>query len=122
MSRAINMRLKNNTFLLYFPGAGQREHLVATTIRQYRPVPAVKPVKATRLLQYLRAGPEIQVIGIAQNDLGIDVLRQLPLGYRFHTSHRAYRHKDRRKDLPMVGSDPARPRRRPRAYALQFKL
>ncbi len=48
----------------------KREHLKATRIGEHRPVPGREPMQATHLLDHRFPGPEVQVVGVAQDYLG----------------------------------------------------
>ena len=62
-----------------------------------------KPMQTTRSLENRRAWPEIQVVGIAQYNLGFDLFFQVTLRNRLYTSDRTYRHKNRRFYFTVVG-------------------
>ena len=65
----------------------------------------IKPVQSTRFFQGLQSGPQVQVIGIPEDDTGIDFLRQLTLRHGLYTSGRADGHEDRRRDSSVIGLD-----------------
>jgi hypothetical protein len=60
-------------------------------------------VQATGLVKGIQTGAEVQVIGIAQNDLGLDILFQIPVIHSLHGTHRAHRHEDGGEDFSVVG-------------------
>jgi hypothetical protein len=62
-----------------------------------------EPVKAAGIFEYLRARPQIKMIGVAQDNPGPDVLFQLSGCYPFDAAGSADRHKNRCRDLAMIG-------------------
>jgi len=60
------------------------------------------------------------VISISKYDLGADIRHQLLLRHGFYAARCPYRHKDGRKDLPVVGADLSRPRARFQSLQLKF--
>ncbi len=112
MPGAIDMRLKEDALFLDLPRARQGKYLVAAAVRQYRPAPSAELMQPARLFQHLETGPQVEMIGIAKDDLRPDIFRQLLLGYGFYTPRRADRHKDGSKDLSMIGTDGSGPGRR----------
>src|SRR5690606_38165111 len=99
----IDMGLKKRAFFFDFSGTGKRKDLIASAVRKNRLIPSVETMQALCFLQDLQAGPEIQVVGIAQNDLRLDVLLQLFLRDSLYAPRSAYRHKNGRFHRPMVG-------------------
>ena len=62
-------------------------------------------MQTARLLKNIYARTEIQMIGVAQNYLSLDIITQLMLMHRFHATERTHRHKYGSLDNAMVGSD-----------------
>ena len=56
----------------------QREDLEAARVGQDRPVPAHEPVQPAELGDQLVAGPEVQVVGVAEHDLRPERRAPLP--------------------------------------------
>ena len=67
------MRLKLGAVLGDGPSLGEAEDLKAAAVSQQRTVPADKPVETSPSRDQLVAGTEIEVIGIAEDDLGAAV-------------------------------------------------
>ena len=107
MHGTINMRLKLNAIIRDFRYVPEAEYLVAATIRQYGPVPAVELMQAARLLQNVGGGPQVQMVGVAEYNVGIDVLLQLALMYGLHRTSCAHRHKNGRLNLAVIGFNEA---------------
>ena len=95
---AIDVALELHPVLGDAAKALEGEHLKATRVGQHRPVPGGKPMQPTHLLDHLFAGPEMQVVGVAQNDLGAgaaDIVgAETP-----HDGVGPHRHERRRLDL-----------------------
>ncbi|MPN00186.1 hypothetical protein SDC9_147380 [bioreactor metagenome] len=106
----INMRLKNHSLIGNFSDLGKRIHLISTTVGQYGPVPTVESVQTTGLLQNPGTGSEIQVIGVAQNDLRFDVVAQLIESDTFHRTDCPHRHEYRSENIAVIGGQNARAR------------
>lgn len=100
---AVDVRAKLGALFAQLADARKGEHLEATAVGQHRAVEAVELVQAARLLQHVEARTEVQVVGVAQNDLRLDVLLQFSQVHTFDGAHSAYRHEDGSFDLPVVG-------------------
>ena len=70
----------------------QRKHLKTTAIRKYWSVPAVEFVQSANGLKHLQARAQIQMIGVAQNDLRLDLVAHVADMAGLHRARRAYRH------------------------------
>jgi len=103
------MALKDHAFLAYFAGACQRKYLVAAAVGEDGPVPAVEAVQAAGAFQHFGARTQVEMVGIAQDDLRLYIVGQLPLRYGFYAAGGAYGHENRGEDLTVVGGYPACP-------------
>ena len=93
----VEMRLERDAVLVELAQLRQREHLIATRIRQDRFPPVHQRMQAAQPRHALGARAQHQVIGIAQQDLGA----RRGDGFRLHGLHRrgrAHRHEGRRLD------------------------
>ena len=104
--RPVDVRLERAALLRDLADLRQAHHLEAAAIGQDRAVPAHELMQATEPRDALRAGPQHQVIGIAEQDVGAGFLHLLGIE-RLHRRHRADRHERgraddaaRRHDLP----------------------
>ena len=61
------------TFLTQLADAGEREYLKTTAVGEYRAIPGVETVKTASGAQHVETRTEIEVIGVAQDDLSIDL-------------------------------------------------
>ena len=89
----------------------QREDLEAARVGQDRPVPAHEPVQAAELGDQLVAGPEVQVVGVAEQDLRAERRAPRPASSDFTRRLRPDRHERRRLDLAVRGPQHPGPRR-----------
>ena len=102
MLRTIDMAAKLTTLFLQLADARQREHLETTRVRQDGAVPRVELVQSASLAQDIESWAQIQVVGVAQNDLCLHLLAELSEVYTLHTAHRTHRHEDGRLDGSVV--------------------
>ena len=73
---AVYVRLELAAFLRNLADAAEAEYLEAAAVCEDGAVPAFKLVEA--------AGTEVQVIGVAENDLRLDVFLKVPVVNTFH--------------------------------------
>ena len=73
-SRAVEMRAERDAVVVDRAQVAQADHLVAAGVGQDRPVPGHELVQAAEALDALVAGPQVQVVGVAQDDLGADLV------------------------------------------------
>ena len=86
-------------------GAGQRENLVTPAVCQYGFIPAIEPVQAPGCFQCFKAGPQVQMIGIAQNNLCFYFTLQLFNRKRLYTAHCTHGHKDGCLNCSVISCD-----------------
>ena len=82
-------------FLVHFAPRGKAEHLIAAAVGEDRLVPADECVKAAECADALGARPQIQMIGIGEDDLRAQVV-EIAMRHRLHGALRADRHEGRR--------------------------
>ena len=56
------------------PPLSEGENLVPAAVREYGPLPAYEPVEPSRLLYYLHARSQIEVVGVSEDHLHTDLL------------------------------------------------
>ena len=105
MFRAVNMTTELATLLSEFADTGEREHLKTTRVGQNRTIPGIELVQSTCLAEDIQSRTEIQMVGIAQNDLRLDLFAKLGEMHRLHTSHRTDGHEDGGLNLTVIGGD-----------------
>ncbi len=114
------MALEGHAVAIDLAGLGQGKDLKTTRIGQHGMRPLHKTMQSAHLTDKLVAGPQIQVIGIAQNKRSLDPFELLG-SQGFDTRLGADRCKHRRNKAAMrsskgTGTSPAIPRRN-----LEFK-
>ena len=72
MSRAVEMRSELRALFVDRPPRRKAEDLIAAAVGQNRPRPADEPVQAALAGDQIVAGTQIEMIGVAEDDLGAD--------------------------------------------------
>ena len=121
MLGTVDVRTEFHTFFPHLTDTRQGKHLKTTTVCQHRAVKSVELVQSAGLFNHIQSRSQIQVIGIAQNNLGLNILFQLVQMDSLHRSQCSHRHKDRGFNLSMVGCYQSGPCIRLRIRMLQFK-
>ncbi|CDN43726.1 Uncharacterized protein BN871_DJ_00080 [Paenibacillus sp. P22] len=116
---AVEMGAEFDAFLGDLAHVAQREHLEAAAVRQNRAVPIHELVQAAGIADQVVARTEPQVIGVAENDMGVHFL-ELFRAHRLDGSLGADGHERRRLDDAVRGMDAAEPRPGLLAYFDQF--
>ena len=96
------MRTKFSSFFTQLSDSGQREYLETTAVSQHRAVETVKTVQSACFLDHVQSRTQIEVIGITQNNLRLNILFQFGQMYSLNRAQCAHRHKDRCLYLPVV--------------------
>ena len=96
MLGAIDMRLKHSTFFGNLPTIGKRKNLITTAIGKDWAIPSIELMQTSNFLQGVDTRPQIEVISISKDNVGIDVVLQLALMHSLYCSCGSNRHKDRR--------------------------
>ena len=113
------MALEGYAFLFDLPDTRQGKDLESAAVRQDRAVPAHKPVQAARFPDQGFARPQVQVVGIGQEDLCADLLH-LPRRHRLDAGAGAHGHIDRRGDISVRRMQHAQPRTGLLAHVKKF--
>ena len=106
--RSVQMALEGDALLPDLPDAREGKDLESAAVRQDRLMPVHEAVQAAGLLDQLFSGPQMQVIGIGQQNLGADLLH-LPAGHGLDAGGGAHRHIDRGLNIPVRGVQHAQP-------------
>jgi hypothetical protein len=69
---AVDVALKANSVLGDFAKLGERKDLVASGICKNRAIPPHEIVKPTKFIEYISAGAEVEVVGVAEDDSAIE--------------------------------------------------
>ena len=107
MGRAVDVRAERAALGRKLAAVSQGKYLESAAVGQYRAVPSGEPVQTSGHAQGLQAGTQIQMIGIAQNDLRSDVAFQVPVIYTLDRTDSPHRHEDRCLYRPVVCLNPA---------------
>jgi hypothetical protein len=99
------MGLECDPLLRDLPEGGQAEHLEAAAVRQDGPIPSHKPVQPAERPDDLVARAEIQVIGVAQNQLA-PLLVQVSRVQGLDRGLRPAGHEDRSLQRAVAGGQP----------------
>ena len=97
------MRTEPGALLGEFAVGRQAENLKATAIGEYRFVPVHEFVQAAGLAQQSCSGTQVQMICVAKNYLGADVVSHIALVYAFDRAQSAYGHENGRQNVAVVG-------------------
>lgn len=73
--RAINVTLEGHTVVIYFARLHEREDLKAARVGEHRIMPLHEFVQATHIPHQLIAGTQVEMIGVAEHERGMDVFQ-----------------------------------------------
>ena len=104
----------------HLPDFRQAENLEAATVRQHGMGPAHELMQAAGSPNDVKAGPDVKMVGIAEEDLRAH-LPQLPRIQCLHARLGAHRHEDRGIDNATGGSQPSQAGLRARICSQQLK-
>jgi hypothetical protein len=102
----VEVRAKAHTVFRNLAQRVEREDLESAGVGEQGARPAYEFVQAAHAANGLMAGPQVKVIGIAENDLRAEGLKHI-LRDGLHGSLRSDRHEDGRFDCPMRQSEAA---------------
>ena len=105
--RAVDMAGEGHALFGQLAQTGQRHHLKAARIGQDRAVPVHETVQPAQTRDAFRAGPQHQVIGVAQQDVGPGRAHRFRQ-HRLDRRRRSHRHEGGRADGAARGVDPSR--------------
>src|SRR5882724_11056198 len=103
------MRAKRHTFFAHLCEITKTENLKAAGIGQERSVPAHEFVQTTQRADQLMSRTQVKMIGVPQNDVGIQFLEHI-LGHSFDRTNGSHRHKRWRFQRAVRGLYAAEPR------------
>ena len=122
MLRPVNVRAKLGPLLRNLATVTQRIDLIAPAIGEQWPVPSVELVQPSGLFEDVQPWTQIQVIGVAQNDLGLGVVLQGLLGHAFDRTSGPHRHENGGLDGAVIGLQGSGTGRRMRVGVVEGKL
>jgi hypothetical protein len=91
---AVDMALEYYTLFGDLAVGGEGEYLEAAAVGEYGAVPVHEAVEAAGGFHGFHAGTQIQVIGIAQDNVGVYLFLQVLLGNGLYAAHGSYGHED----------------------------
>ena len=118
---AVEMRLEHHALFGDLAQPAQAEDLEAAGIGEDRPRPVHELVQPAEPPDRLVPRPQIQMIGVAENDLGVEIVDQIPRQQALDGGLRPDRHEHRRLDVAMRRVQYPRPRPGMRTGGLNFK-
>ena len=68
-------------------------------------IPALEPMQAAGSIEDVRTRTKKEVVGVAEDDLRVDIVLQFVAMNTFDATVRTDRHKNRREDVTMVRMD-----------------
>ena len=122
MLRTVDMRAKLATFLSQLAYASEREHLKTARIGEDGAIPTTEGMKTACLAQDVKTGTEVEMIGVAEDNLCLHLLTQFGKVHPLDTAAGAYGHEYGCKYLTMVGGYLSRTGVRRIVSILQLKL
>ena len=103
MLRPVDMRTELATLFPEFADTGELEHLKSSRVGKDRAIPPAESMQTASLVQNVKSGTEVEVIGVAEDNLRLHLLAQYGEMHTFHTAACSHGHEDRGENLPMVG-------------------
>ncbi len=100
----VDMAAEFDALLRKLAEVGQAHHLVPSAIGQDRPLPVHECMQSAQLRNPFGTGPQHQVIGVAENDVGTGLAHGLGL-HRLDRRSRTHRHEGRRADIAALHPD-----------------
>ena len=97
------MRAELAALFAEFAYAGKREHLKAAAVGEHGAVETVEAVQTAGALQDVEPGTQVEMIGVAENDFGVDVVLEFMQVHPLHAADGADGHEDGRVYVAVVG-------------------
>ena len=105
MLAAVDVGAELATLFREFANAREGKHLKAAAVGEHGAVETVELMQAAGLFYNVQAGSQVEVIGVAEDNLRLDVVSEFAQVHAFHAAERAHRHEDGRFNLAVVGFD-----------------
>ncbi len=103
--RAIDVAGKSGALFGDLAPVGEAEHLVTTAVGQNRAVPVHEFMQATGSFHRFHPRPEVEVVGVAEDDFSFYLLFQLLLVDTFNRPNRTHGHEDRCWNFAVIGGN-----------------
>ena len=102
MFAAVDVTAELAAFFGEFANAGEGEDLEASAVGQHRAGEAVEAMESADALQHLRAGAEIEVIGVSENDFRLQVVNKFAKVNALHAADGTDGHEDGRVNHAVI--------------------
>ena len=93
---AVNVAGELHSFVGHLTQIGEREHLKSTGVGQDRMIPPLEAMESTGAEEDIRTRAEIEVVGVAKDDLSMDIILQFVAMNTFDRTVRTDGHEDGR--------------------------
>jgi len=97
------MRLEGDSLVGDLAQPGEAEHLVAAGIGQDRARPGHKSVKAPKVPDQFVPGAQEEMVGVAEDDAGLEIVPQVALAESLDCGLCSDRHENRGRDIAVRG-------------------
>ena len=104
MFRTVDVTAKFTPRFAEFADAGQRKHLESAAVGQHRAIETVELVETAGRFEHFKSGTQIEMIGVAENDLGFYFIIKLMDVHALDGTEGAHGHEDGRLYGAVVGS------------------
>ena len=101
------MRSEGATFRLELAYRGQGEYLETAAVGKDRTVPVLEFVKSAGLAEHVQSGTQVEMISVAEYDLGSYIFLQIPMIYALDGPYGPDGHENRGMYRAMIGFDQA---------------
>ena len=118
---AVEMRLECDAFVGDLAQTGKAEDLIAAGIGQKRAGPGHEAVKSAELADQFVAGAEKEMVGVAEDDAGLEFVPEIALVQPFDRCLCTDGHEDGRRDVAVFGVQDAGAGACDRAFGEEFK-
>ena len=118
---AVEMRLEGDAFVGDLAQPGEAEDLIAAGIGQDRARPGHEAVQSAELPDQFVAGAQEEMVGVGEDDAGLEFVPEIALVQSFDGGLRADRHEDGRRDVAVRGVQDAGAGACDRAFGEEFE-
>ena len=101
------MALESASLRGKFAYGAEAENLESSAVGKNRMVPVLEAVQSACGAQYVQAGTQIKMIGVAEYYFGFHIVFKVFMVNPLHGAHGTYRHKDWGAYVPVVGMQDA---------------
>ena len=119
---SVDVRLEFDAFFADFAAVFEAVYLKSAAVGQHGAVPGRKSVQPASLLQHFGSGAQVEVVGVAQDDVGLDVVGEQVGPDGFDGALGSDGHKNRGRNRPVGGVEQPAARRRMGVFCVDFKL